>query len=431
MAPEPGLIPGSTRFIDSDWPLVAAGIRRNRFMALYELLLRPSMLLWHAGVLAQTLSAPQPSGPSSSTAVSGAVDRVLLVGNGPLHGWGVLSHDLSAVGHLSRALTRLTGRRNAVDYVGDERMTTATSPEWLGERAAAGYDLAVVVLSMNDALRLTPLDRFRHHYGRLVERLLTDLDERAEVVLMTLPNVSRYALVRGWTAAVATRHARRLSEQVRRTAEDLIRPSVVDAPVEHFTAGRPHGSPEFYADWAEQAAVALAPLLDEVRAVKPASVPEAKERSALVEAAAASPDPALVKISQEAKERFGVAVAGVSLSDGDRIAVVAQTGGAPASMPKSLMYCASVYTADGPVVILDRALDDRYRDSELIDLLGTPFYTGLPLRGADGTVVGAFCVLDTETHGADFVPPEELALFAAQAEAELQRIESAAAALAG
>jgi len=248
-------------------------------------------------------------------------------------------------------------------------------------------------------------------------------------VLMTLPNVSRYALVHGWAGAVAARHAQRLSDQVRRTAEGLDRVRVVDAPFEHFKADRPHGSSEFYADWADQAAITVAPLLEQVREIKPATAGERPERSALVEAAMATPDPALVEISQQAKERFGVAIAGVSLADGDRIAVAAQTGGAPASMPRSLMYCGSVF-GGSPVVIPDRSLDPRFRDSELIDLLGTPYYAGLPLHAADGSVVGAFCVLDTVTHDEDFVPISELAPFAAQAEVELQRIASAAAPLA-
>lgn len=393
-------------------------------MALYELL-RPTMLVWHASVLAQALSMPQPSGTPRSTLERGAVDRVLLVGNGPLHGWGVLSHDLSAIGHLSRALTLITGRHNVVDYVGDERMTTATSLEWLGERAADGYDVVVVVLSMNDALRLAPIDRFTHHYGRLVQRLLADLDQRAEVVLMTLPNVDRYPLVHGWAGALAQRHAQRLSDRVRHTAVTLDRVSVVDAPVEHFRVGRPYGSPEFYADWADQAVVAIAPLLEKVRRIKPATADHRPEPSALVQAATAAPDPELVAISQRAKERFGVAIAGVSLADGDRIAVAAQTGGAPASMPRSLMYCGAVFGTDAPVVIPDRALDPRYRDSELIDLLGTPFYTGLPLHAADGSVVGAFCVLDVATHDADFVPVDQLAPFAAEVEAALHRLVTA------
>lgn len=390
-------------------------------MALYELL-RPSMRLWHATLLAQTPAIPQPSGPHRSSEDRDAVDRVLLVGNGPLHGWGVLSHDLSAVGHLSRALTAATGRRTVVDYAGDARMTAATSLEWLGERAADGYDVVVVVLSMSDTLRLASADRFAEHYGRLVHRLVADLDERAEIVLMTIPDVGRYALVDGWAGAVASRHARRLSERIRRTAIGLDRVHVVDSPVEHFSAGRPYGSAEFYADWAEQAVGSISPVLDRVRSVKPPTLDERREPSALVQAATAAPHPALVELSQRAKNRFGVAIAGVSLMDGDRIAVAAQTGGAPASMPRSLMYCGAVFSTDAPVVIPDRIRDTRYRHSELIDLLGTPFYTGLPLPDVDGSVVGAFCVLDVATHRADFVPIADLMPFALEAEAELQRL---------
>jgi lysophospholipase L1-like esterase len=397
--------------------------RRNRkfFMALYELL-RPTMQLWHASLLAQAPAIAQPSGSPRSGVERDAVDRVLLVGNGPLHGWGVLSHELSAVGHLSRALVATTGRRAVVDYVGDARMTAATSLEWLGERAADGYDVVVVVLSMNDALRLAPIGRFTEHYGRLVQRILADLDPRAEVVLMTLPHVSRYALVEGWAGAVAKRHAQRLSERVRRTAVGLDRVRVVEAPIEHFSAGRPHGSSDFYADWAEQAVVSIAPVVDRVRRRKPATADRRPERSALVRAATATPDPALVRLSEQAKERFDVAVAGVSLVDGDRIAVAAQTGGAPSSMPRSLMYCGAVFSSGAPVVVLDRRRDHRYRHSELIDLLGTPFYTGLPLHAADGSVVGAFCLLDSATHHEGFAPIADLLPFATEAEALLQRL---------
>jgi hypothetical protein len=397
-------------------------------MALYELL-RPSMRLWHATLLAQAPSIPQPSGPHRSALDRDAVDRVLLVGNGPLHGFGVLSHDLSAVGHLSRALTASTGRRTVVDLAGDARMTAATSLEWLGERAADGYDVVVVMLSMSDALRLASVERFTEHYGRLVQRLVADLDERAEVVLMTLPDVGRYALVEGWAGALAKHHAKRLSQRVRSAAVGLDRVHVVDSPVEHFSAGRPHGSSEFYADWAQQAVVSIAPVLNRVRETKPATADERPEQSALVQAATAAPDAALVAISQRAKDRFGVAIAGVSLMDGDRIAVAAQTGGAPVSMPRSLMYCGAVFSSDAPVVIPDRMQDERYRRSELIDLLGTPFYTGLPLHAADGSVVGAFCVLDVATHGTDFVPVADLMPFALEAEAQLQRLVSYASPL--
>jgi GAF domain-containing protein len=393
-------------------------------MALYELL-RPTMRLWHARLLAQAPSIPQPSGPARSAQDRGAVDRVLLVGNGPLHGWGVLSHDLSAVGHLARALTASTGRRAVVDYVGDARMTAATSLDWLGERAADGYDVAVVVLSMSDALRLASVERFTKHYSRFVQRILADFDDRAQVVLVTLPHVSRYSQVEGWAGAMAKRHAERLSERIRRTAVGLDRVHVVEAPVEHFCAGRPHGSSAFYADWAEQAVVSIAPILDSVRQVKPASTDHRPERSDLVRAATATPDPALVRISERAKERFGVAIAGVSLVDGDRIAVAAQTGGAPASMPRSLMYCGAVFSSGAPVIVPDYRRDERFKDSEFIELLGAPFYTGVPLHAPDGSVVGAFCVLDSATHDAGYVPIADLTPFAMEAEAQLHRLASA------
>ena len=59
---------------------------------------------------------------------------MLLLGNGPTHGWGVVSHQLALTGHLGRALSAQTGDAWDVDYVGDELMNVATALNWLGRR---------------------------------------------------------------------------------------------------------------------------------------------------------------------------------------------------------------------------------------------------------------------------------------------------------
>jgi GAF domain-containing protein len=47
-------------------------------------------------------------------------------------------------------------------------------------------------------------------------------------------------------------------------------------------------------------------------------------------------------------------------------------------------------------VVPDIQRDPRFADNETIKLWGVRFYAGAPLRVADGLVIGALCILDSE-----------------------------------
>lgn len=58
------------------------------------------MRLWYARMLSYAPMTPSPRTAPTATVGDGNPDQVLLLGNGPLHGWGVMSHGVSVVGHL-------------------------------------------------------------------------------------------------------------------------------------------------------------------------------------------------------------------------------------------------------------------------------------------------------------------------------------------
>jgi GAF domain-containing protein len=133
--------------------------------------------------------------------------------------------------------------------------------------------------------------------------------------------------------------------------------------------------------------------------------------------------PELQRIADEAQAEFGVAMATVSILDGDRLYYTVNTDRMPTSVPRSLSHCRVVVDGNAPLVVPNSKRDDRFRDNPLIDVTHATFYAGFPLRAADGQTVGALCLLNGRPKDERTVPLAALERFALQAQAELQRLE--------
>ena len=401
-------------------------------MHLYELL-RSSMRLWYARMLTYAPTTPPPRTSPTPPVGVGDPDHVLVIGNGPLHGWGVASHGVSVVGHLGRDLWTRTSRPTRVDLVGDERMTAASATAWVNGRIDERYDAVVVALGMNDALRLEPVDRWAASLDRLLDDIRAHVDLATPIVLVEPPRIRAYAMARGLLGVIAEHHARRLVDVLHRAAERSSRITVIPAPVERFEADRPLGSSEGYRHWAAQLGERLAPVLDAVRTARPAHPAVAAAEHdwagtarALESAVAPSGDDALQGVTRRAQEYFGVALAAVNLVDGGRTWFVAETGGAPVSAPSELTYCATTVAQDAPLVVPDAQRDARFRDNPFLDVVQLPFYAGVPLHGTDGRAIGTLCLLDSEAHDSGFAPVADLQRYADEAEVLLQAMEGPA-----
>jgi GAF domain-containing protein len=383
------------------------------------------MRAWYSRMLAHAPFIASPRTGSFIGATGPQADRILLIGNGPVHGWGVLTHELSLVGHLAGALRSRSGREVGVEYVGDERMTARSAGAWVGDRAADGYDLAIIAIGMNDALRLTDLQQFAEDYQSLADRVRADLPEHARIVLVTVPHIRSYQMAQGWFGLAAERHAARLSRIIRDTAAGIPGAHVIDAPQEHFEIDAPLGSRGFFADLARQLSEQVGPVLDTARADRSADPSTFVLSTARVMASTA--DPALDRLVADAQQRFGVAVAAVSLIDGDRIWSAALAGSLPVQLPVPLVYCGIVSSTDAALVIPDRYRDSRFDGNPVLDVVDLPFYTGVPLHDSAGAVIGALCMLDDRPHEAGYVALSELWRIAAEAETRLAERRTEAA----
>ncbi|GGK34498.1 hypothetical protein GCM10010124_28900 [Pilimelia terevasa] len=118
--------------------------------------------------------------------------------------------------------------------------------------------------------------------------------------------------------------------------------------------------------------------------------------SGLLEAGAL---PSLDRLSGLAARVLGAPTALVSLVDAAH-QVFASGCGLPAPVAPgsrvglSHSFCRYVVAADAPVLVSDARGDARLAGSPAVRDLGVVAYAGVPLRAADGTVLGAFCVVD-------------------------------------
>lgn len=400
-----------------------------------EVGLRGAARLWYAKNLAGAGAIPYARDTPRASAGEGPADHVLLLGNGPAHGWGVSSHQLALCGQLARALFRATERAAEVEYVGAELMNAESALAWLGDHDLSGYDAVVVVMGMNDAVRLTSVKTWQLELSKLLEHLRGGLRNDAPIVVAGIQPVDSVPPYRGLVARMGQRQADVLNQATRRliAATPGVAFAALDGP--DLEPGRPYGSVTTYRGWADALTVVAAPLLDAHHArgsgrrrsrIEPRQWAWAGAPG-LLDAAADRGTPELRRLVNAAKIEFGVTLAVVTLLEGDRMWFAAASADTPVTIPRALSYDEHVPT-DGALVVPDAGADPRFRKNPFIQQSHLPFYAGYPVHDLHGDKIGSFCVLSAKPRAADFVRMEVLAKYAAQTEQEFHRLELAAVA---
>jgi hypothetical protein len=207
--------------------------------------LRPVMKLWYLWWLSRSRHVLSPRDEPTSRTSARDADTVLIVGNGPAHGWGVSTHDQALVGQLSRASSEATGRPCSVDYVGDEMMSIESTRAWIRDTDLGLYDTVVVLVGLNDAVRLTPLDVWERELRLLVSTIARRSHPTARTVLVGVPPVRSAKAFDNLLGSVAEQHGERMNALTELVASE--------ASLEYFRlpAGlrrpdSPHGCAEGY-----------------------------------------------------------------------------------------------------------------------------------------------------------------------------------------
>jgi signal transduction histidine kinase/CheY-like chemotaxis protein len=106
-------------------------------------------------------------------------------------------------------------------------------------------------------------------------------------------------------------------------------------------------------------------------------------------------EPAFDELARLAAHMLKVPIALVSLVDADREWFKARYGLDASELPRDISFCGHVVRNDAPVVVRDAHTDVRFADNPAVT--GAPhvrFYAGMPLRTADGLVLGSLCAID-------------------------------------
>jgi hypothetical protein len=115
---------------------------------------------------------------------------------------------------------------------------------------------------------------------------------------------------------------------------------------------------------------------------------------------------ALDALAKRATDVFNTGLAVISTIDKNREYFVGQSGKFPnavtddagmlLSMDRAHAICNYVVGDNESLVVSDIQRDPRFANNEAIKQWGVRFYAGAPLRLADGMVIGALCILDSE-----------------------------------
>lgn len=398
-------------------------------------MLRTALRAWYALRLLKLRKHRRPQDSAVRRSGDPRADRMLLIGNGFTHGWGVDSHQQALTGKLSEAVADRTGRGCDLDVVGAESMNARSSLSWVGDRDLSSLDAVVVALGLNDALRHTTVADWERGLGELLASVVPRLRSDAVVLVVGIPPVRALSAFDGVVARAAERHRDRLNASATWISELN---GVAHLGISEFvpdSRGRVTAA-AVYAQLATRIAVELAPALVATRPDPAPREPQADPlwewngAEEVVALAAEGGSPVLRHLTETAQKSFNVELAVVSLVDGDRLYHATTTDVLPSSVPLDLSFCQYTVAEEAPVIVPDARVDERFADNPLVDLSFINFYAGYPLRASDGRVIGSFCLQGSRPRNSNAVSIEALRGLALQAEAELRRFEKPARAAA-
>jgi len=162
-------------------------------------------------------------------------------------------------------------------------------------------------------------------------------------------------------------------------------------------------------------------------AIKPMAMQdvEESERQAALRALDildAPPEPCFDTITRLAATQLHMEVAYLAFVDETRVWVMSNFGRRIKEFPRQGSYTSQVVAEGESVVVLDvEAQEDDRGLARLHKAWGMRFFAGVPVRSADGVVIGALCLGDTHAHS--FFGQENLSLLERLAELVSDQLE--------
>lgn len=221
-------------------------------------------VLWRQGarVRARTPDLPEAGGPRHGIAGErSTARRLLVVGESTAAGVGVTHQHEGLAAQLAARL--VDGGWSGVDWQVVARSgatARALHDEVLPGTPRSPHDLAVVVLGVNDTLRLRTVRTWQRDVARIVVALASTAAPGARTVLAGVPDLGAFPALPRPLGAVLGAHARHLDAGLAQLAggrHDLLHVPVPTAGGEAYASDGFHPGAEGYRRWAMQLADAV------------------------------------------------------------------------------------------------------------------------------------------------------------------------------
>lgn len=134
-------------------------------------------------------------------------------------------------------------------------------------------------------------------------------------------------------------------------------------------------------------------------------------------------NPVLEELCREARERFQVSTALVTLLEEDVQTFRASCGSQSQSTPRDVAFCNHTILTDDLFIVQDAQTHPTFQSNPMV--IGPPFirfYAGAPLIYMENIRLGAFCVMDGSPGDLDADDREELRELSDRAVSELVRM---------
>lgn len=240
---------------------IAVRVSRPTAAVLAPLLVRQGEL-----VRRRTPVLPEAAGPRRGVEGSGPELQLTVLGESPAAGVGVERQDQGLARHLAVELAARTGRSVHWRVVARTGATAGHTLRTLVPLAVQEpSDLVVVVLGVNDTLKLQPARRWRATIGALLDQVRPSLHPGGVVLLAGIPRMGQIQSLPQPLRVVLGLHARGLDRvlgQVARRRSDVVHaPSPTLGGPEAFAVDGFHPGAATYRQWAAHLAAAAVPLL--------------------------------------------------------------------------------------------------------------------------------------------------------------------------
>ncbi|WP_394770875.1 GAF domain-containing protein [Lacisediminihabitans sp.] len=363
-------------------------------------LARPAVRLWTVTMSRYWDAPPRPMGLPVVHSQGSAPDRILLVGNGPAVGYGVLSHDLALPGALARQLSARTGRAADIDVHADGTLTAATIIAALGSLRLERFDAIITTIGFNEVLALTPGRAWENQLGALIAHVESVARPAPQLLIVGVPPIEAISQFPRPLRALLNHQARLINALSRRACSGHARATFVPFVPPVATDTERYRGRDTYERWAALIVPWLHNRIDRTERSARTARPDEKARQLALDALGildTEPEEKFDAIARTARDLFGATGAAIIFIDHDRQWIKSARGMPNEITPRAIAFCDVTITGTETFVVEDATRDSRFRDHPLVrGETHLRFYAGHAIEASDGHRVGALCIVDTE-----------------------------------